>query len=157
MWKPSNSPVPPPVEAQPIPVKPPTSHQIITPANEHATIGKSLTIRGEIIGSEPLHIEGRVDGKISLEGGYLNIGPEAQVHSVVNAREVVVRGRLEGNVTVTERVDIRNGGSLTGDVVAHRVSIEDGALFKGSIDMRRNGDAEIKRNGDARFEPKPAA
>ena len=80
-------------------------------------------------------------GSIRLESSYLNIGPDATVQSNVVAREVVVRGSVIGNVNVSERIDIRNGGSLVGDVTAHSVSIEEGAYFKGSIDMRRSGSA----------------
>ncbi len=119
------------------------------PHQDVAMIGKSITITGDITGSESLHIEGRVKGNIRLEGAYLNIGPEAAVQSNISAREVVVRGTVTGNVNVSERIDIRNGGSLIGDVSAHSVSIEEGAYFKGSIDMRR---AEA-----ARPAPKPLA
>ncbi len=114
-----------------------------------AIIGKTISIAGDITGTEPLHIEGRVKGNIRLEGAYLNIGPEASVQSNISAREVVVRGSLTGNVNVSDRIDIRNGGSVVGDVSAHSVSIEEGAFFKGSIDMRR---AE-----GARHAPKPVA
>ena len=100
-------------------------------------IGKSITLTGDITGSEPLHVEGHVKGSIRLDTAYLNIGPGATVQSTVVAREVVVRGSVIGNVNVSERIDIRNGGSLVGDVTAHSVSIEEGAYFKGSIDMRR--------------------
>jgi cytoskeletal protein CcmA (bactofilin family) len=107
------------------------------PPQEVSVIGKSITITGDITGSEPLHVEGRVKGSIRFEGAYLNIGPEATVQSSITAREVVVRGSINGNVNVSERIDIRCGGSLSGDVTAHSVSIEEGAYFKGSIDMRR--------------------
>jgi cytoskeletal protein CcmA (bactofilin family) len=108
------------------------------PSQNVSVIGKSITITGDITGSEPLHVEGSVKGSIRLESAYLNIGPEAKVQSSVVAREVVVRGSVTGNVNVTERIDIRTGGSLVGDVTAHSVSIEEGAYFKGSIDMRRS-------------------
>src|ERR1700757_630668 len=86
-----------------------------------AGIGKTISITGDITGSEPLHIEGRVKGSIRLDGAYLNIGPEAALQSDISAREVVVRGSQTGNVNVSERIDIRNGGSLVGDVTAHSV------------------------------------
>lgn len=110
--------------------------RVFTPPQPVASIGKSLAIKGEITGSESLHIEGKVEGAIRLAGAYLNLGPEAVVQSNIEAREVVVRGSVMGNVNVSERIDIRSGGSLVGDVVAHSVSIEEGAYFKGSIDMR---------------------
>jgi cytoskeletal protein CcmA (bactofilin family) len=100
-------------------------------------IGKSVSIKGEISGAEAMHIDGRVEGFIRLDGAYLNIGPGAMVKANINAREIVIRGEVSGNVSTTERLDIRSGGSLVGDIVAHSVSIEEGAYFKGSIDMRR--------------------
>jgi cytoskeletal protein CcmA (bactofilin family) len=116
------------------------------PSQNVSVIGKSITVTGDITGSEPLHVEGSVKGTIRLESAYLNIGPAAKVQSSVEAREVVVRGSVTGNVNVTERIDIRSGGSLVGDVTAHSVSIEEGAFFKGSIDMRRS---ESARNNQA--------
>jgi len=100
-----------------------------------STIGKNITIHGDVTGTEALHVEGTVKGAIRLEGAYLNIGCDAKVQTIV-AREVVVRGSVTGTVTVSERIDIRSGGSVVGDVAAHSVSIEEGAYFKGSIDMR---------------------
>lgn len=148
MWKPSTVAVPTAPNAD-IPVTPPNRQPerttsslaalLTTPQPQNlASIGKSITIKGEITGSEALQIEGRVEGAIHLAGAYLNIGPDAVVHSHIQAREVVVRGEVVGNVETSERIDIRNGGSLTGDVAAKSVSIEEGAYFKGSIDMRRS-------------------
>ena len=107
-----------------------------SPQQGVSTIGKNITIHGDVTGTEALHVEGTVQGAIKLESAYLNIGPEAKVQTIV-AREVVVRGSVNGSVTVSERIDIRSGGSVVGDVAAHSVSIEEGAYFKGSIDMRR--------------------
>jgi cytoskeletal protein CcmA (bactofilin family) len=129
--------------AKPPAAPPPTSATSMAaritamPQTSVAVIGKTLSVKGEISGSGPLHIEGRVEGTIRLDGAYLNIGPEAMVKAQISAREVVVRGSVNGNVNVSERIDIRNGGSVTGDVTSHSVSIEEGAFFKGSIDMRR--------------------
>jgi cytoskeletal protein CcmA (bactofilin family) len=109
-----------------------------TPYNEPSTyIGKSLLIMGEVSGSEPIHIEGRVEGVISLPGSHISIGRDGMVLSTVQAGEVVVRGTLRGKLTASDRVEIHSGGSLIGDVAAARISIEDGAYFQGSIDMRR--------------------
>jgi cytoskeletal protein CcmA (bactofilin family) len=116
------------------------------PSQNVSVVGKSITIIGDITGSEPLHVEGCVKGSIKLESSYLNIGPDAKVQSSVEAREVVVRGSIVGNVNVSERIDIRCGGALVGDVMAHSVSIEEGAYFKGSIDMRRS---EAAKNNKA--------
>ncbi len=151
VYPPKSSPTPePPADGPRPPVESSIAARIASlPHQDVAMIGKSITITGDITGSESLHIEGRVKGNIRLEGAYLNIGPDAAVQSNISAREVVVRGSLTGNVNVSERIDIRNGGSLVGDVSAHSVSIEEGAYFKGSIDMRR---AE-----SARHSPQPVA
>lgn len=106
---------------------------------EQATIGKSLVIKGEVSGSESLYIDGRVEGSINLPGNRVTIGRNGVVAANVVAREIVVIGKLKGNLTASDRVDIRNEGSLTGDVVAQRISIEDGAFFKGGIDIRKPG------------------
>jgi cytoskeletal protein CcmA (bactofilin family) len=113
---------------------------------EQATIGRSLVIKGEVTGSEPLYIDGRVEGTINLIDNRVTIGRNGSVAANVNAKEVVVMGKLHGNVTVTDRVDIRAEGALTGDVIAHRLSIEDGAFFKGSVDLKKS---EQKMNSDA--------
>jgi cytoskeletal protein CcmA (bactofilin family) len=145
MWNPKpaypakNSPVTDPLAETPRPPESSMAARVTAlPQQNVAVIGKSITITGDITGSEPLHIEGKVKGSIRLESSYLNVGSEASVQSNVVAREVVVRGSIVGNVNVSERIDIRNGGSLVGDVTAHSVSIEEGAYFKGSIDMRRS-------------------
>jgi len=107
---------------------------------EQATIGRSLIIKGEVT--------------IILTDNRLTIGRNGSVSANVNAKEVVVMGKLHGNVQVTDRVDIRAEGSLTGDVVAHRLSIEDGAFFKGSVDLKKS---EQKMNADAAKNVKPEA
>ncbi len=109
------------------------------PPSEQATIGKSLIIKGELSGSESLYIDGKVEGSITLDGNRVTIGRNGQVHANIQAREVVVLGKVKGNIHATDRVDIRADGSLTGDVIAQRISIEDGAFFKGGIDIRKPG------------------
>jgi cytoskeletal protein CcmA (bactofilin family) len=144
-YPPKSSPTPEPVSTAPRPPEHSIAARVATlPPQNVSVIGKSITITGDITGSEPLHVEGKVKGAIRLESSYLNIGPDATVQSTVVAREVVVRGSIIGNVNVSERIDIRNGGSLVGDVTAHSVSIEEGAYFKGSIDMRRAESARQK-------------
>ncbi len=100
-------------------------------------IGKSLVIKGEVSGTEPVNLEGRIEGPVSLPHNHLNIGRDGMVMSNVDAGDVVVRGTLHGKLTASDRVEIHSGGSLMGDVVAGRITIEDGAYFQGSIDMRR--------------------
>ena len=104
---------------------------------EQATLGKGLFIKGEITGTESLYIDGKVEGAINLPGNRLTIGRNGQVSANITAREVVVLGKVKGNVSATDRVDIRAEGSLNGDVSAARISIEDGAFFKGGIDIRK--------------------
>jgi cytoskeletal protein CcmA (bactofilin family) len=112
-------------------------------AGEQATIGKSLVIKGEVSGSESLYIDGKIEGAINLPGNRVTVGRNGQVAANIMAREVVVLGKVRGNVHASDRVDIRSEGSLTGDVIAARISIEDGAFFKGGIDIRKPG-AEVK-------------
>jgi cytoskeletal protein CcmA (bactofilin family) len=116
-----------------------------TSTADQATIGKSLVIKGEVTGSESLYIDGRVEGSINLAGNRVTVGRNGVVSANINAREIVVLGKVRGNLTASDRVDIRSDGSLTGDVVAARISIEDGAFFKGGIDIRKGGQ---KPNGE---------
>jgi cytoskeletal protein CcmA (bactofilin family) len=109
------------------------------PAGEQATIGKSLVVKGELSGSESLYIDGKVEGAINLPGNRVTVGRNGQVAANIMAREIVVLGKVRGNCQASDRVDIRSEGSLTGDVVAARISIEDGAFFKGGIDIRKPG------------------
>jgi cytoskeletal protein CcmA (bactofilin family) len=102
-----------------------------------ATIGKSLVVKGEISGSESLYVDGRVEGTINLPGNRVTVGRNGQVSANITAREIIVQGKLAGNVNASDRLDVRSEGSLTGDVVAQRISVEDGAFFKGKIDIRR--------------------
>ena len=132
------------------PVEPTPVSAARTPVSnsaEQATIGKSLVIKGEVTGSESLYIDGRVEGSINLAGNRVTVGRNGVVAANINAREIVVLGKVRGNLVASDRVDIRSEGSLTGDVVAQRISIEDGAFFKGGIDIRKPGQ---KANGDAK-------
>ena len=161
MWKPTNQPTTPsrPGEpertatpAAPSAVSEPTPaaaasapRPVATSTADQATIGKSLVIKGEVTGSESLYIDGRVEGSINLSGNRVTVGRNGVVSANINAREIVVLGKVRGNLTASDRVDIRSDGSLTGDVVAARISIEDGAFFKGGIDIRKAGQ---KANGE---------
>src|SRR5438034_8167739 len=111
---------------------------------EQATIGKSLVIKGEVTGSESLYIDGKVEGAINLPGNRVTVGRNGQVAANIVAREIVVLGKVRGNCQASDRVDIRSEGSLTGDVIAARISIEDGAFFKGGIDIRKPGGTDLK-------------
>ena len=104
---------------------------------EPVSIGKSIVITGELSGDEDLTIEGRVDGKIELRDHVLTIGSNGQITAQVAAKSIIVLGQVTGNLTATEKVDIRQSGSVEGDIVAPRVAIADGSHFRGSIDMQR--------------------
>ena len=165
MWKPTNQPMTPSRPSEPErPAMPaPSASAMSEPAAapraavtsttaDQATIGKSLVIKGEVTGSESLYIDGRVEGSINLSGNRVTVGRNGVVAANINAREIVVLGKVRGNLTASDRVDIRSDGSLTGDVVAARISIEDGAFFKGGIDIRKAGQ---KPNGEE-AKPTPA-
>ena len=106
-------------------------------ARDLATLGATLTIKGQITGEEDLQIEGKVEGPISLQGHRLTVGRSARLHSEVNAREVVVYGQASGNLRAKERVEIKKDGEVIGDITTSRISIEDGAYFKGHIEIER--------------------
>jgi cytoskeletal protein CcmA (bactofilin family) len=102
-------------------------------------IGKSVVIKGELSGSEDLTIEGHVEGRIDLKDHLLTIGPNGKIKAEVFAKSVVVLGEVTGNVTASEKVDIRDNGSVDGDIASPRVAIAEGAHFRGSVDMQRQG------------------
>jgi cytoskeletal protein CcmA (bactofilin family) len=172
MWKPTNQPATPGRPAEP--ERPTTATPAATPSvsepagvvrpvattttatSDQATIGKSLVIKGEVTGSESLYIDGRVEGSINLSGNRVTVGRNGVVAANINAREIVVLGKVRGNLTASDRVDIRSDGSLTGDVVAARISIEDGAFFKGGIDIRKAGSKPEEVKTPAASAPEPA-
>ena len=125
----------------PAPPPPPASRPEVGSKQERdvVNIGKSVIIKGELSGSEDLTIEGQVEGKIELRQNILTIGPNAKIKAQVFAKAIIVQGEVHGNVSATERVDIRDNGSVDGDLSAPRVAIADGAHFRGSIDMQRQG------------------
>jgi cytoskeletal protein CcmA (bactofilin family) len=102
---------------------------------EQATIGRTVVIKGEISGSESLYIDGRVEGSLSFSDHRVTVGRNGVVAANITAREVVIMGKVTGNIQCSDRVDIRTEGSLTGDVVSHRISVEDGALLRGSVQL----------------------
>ncbi len=106
---------------------------------DFVNIGKSVVIKGELNGSEDLTIEGHVEGKIELKDHVLTIGPNGKIKAAVFAKSVIVLGEVNGNVNASEKVDIRDGGSVDGDIVSPRVAIAEGAHFLGSVDMQRKG------------------
>ena len=118
-------------------------------------IGKSVVIKGELSGSEDLTIEGQVDGKIELRQNVLTIGPNGKIKAQVFAKSVVILGEVTGNVTASEKVDIRDKGSVDGDIISPRVAIAEGSHFRGSVDMQRGGGMKAARP-EAKAEARPA-
>ncbi len=170
MWKPNQTGSPNPTPT-PEPARPATPHasnfETPTPtpragapsgtsaAADQATIGKSLVVKGEVTGSESLYIDGKVEGAINLSGNRVTVGRNGQVAANISAREVVVLGKVRGNINASDRVDIRSEGSLTGDVSAQRISIEDGAFFKGGIDIRKPGGPNEQKSNSVVTDHKP--
>jgi cytoskeletal protein CcmA (bactofilin family) len=112
------------------PVKPATSPM------DQAHIGRSLVIKGEVSGSEALFIDGRVEGTVSFPDNRVTIGRNGTVAANITAKEVVIMGKVQGNVDCADRLDIRNEGMLAGDVITHRISVEEGAILKGGVEVR---------------------
>jgi cytoskeletal protein CcmA (bactofilin family) len=167
MWKrdesvkPSTLPAPQP-GAQGGQSAPPAGHGPDADARRHVegrdvlNIGKSVVIKGELNGSEDLTVEGSVDGTIELKEHVLTIGPHGQIKAEIFAKAVIVLGKVTGNVTASEKVDIRDNGSVDGNIVSPRVAIAEGAHFRGSVDMQHK--AESARPADPpKAEAKPAA
>ena len=111
---------------------------------EFAHIGKSVIIKGELSGSEDLYVDGQVEGNIELAGNRLIIGPHGQVRANVNAKGVIVQGKLDGNIRASERAELTKSAVVSGDIVTQRVAIEEGAYFKGKVDIQREG---VKTDG----------
>lgn len=103
-----------------------------------AHIGKSVVIKGELSGSEDLYLDGEVEGSVELRDHNLTVGPNGHVKANINAKEVVIQGKVDGNVSATERVELRKSAVLVGDIVTRRIVIEDGAYFKGGIDIGKS-------------------
>jgi cytoskeletal protein CcmA (bactofilin family) len=103
-------------------------------SNAAACISQGIKIKGEVTGSEDLFVDGQVDGKLSLTNGSLTIGPNGRVKADVIAREVIVRGHVEGKVSAREKLQIGSTGQITGEVQTDRLAIEDGALLRGKVE-----------------------
>ncbi len=135
----TEAPAAPPVPSAASPVVPfsaPSAARLGSPnARSSARLGASLEIKGQITGAEDLQIDGKVDGPISLNGHELTVGSTARLNSEIHAGEVVVYGKVVGNLHARGRVDIKKDGSIIGDISSARISIEDGAHFKGRIEI----------------------
>jgi cytoskeletal protein CcmA (bactofilin family) len=139
------SPVPPPVTA---PLRAAEPVREGARSSEVATIGKSVVVKGELSGSEDLVVDGEVEGSIALRGQSLTIGANGRVRANIEARNVILHGRVDGDIHASDRVELRKSASLSGDITTARISIEDGAFFKGTIDIQKPEPA-------AKIEPRP--
>jgi cytoskeletal protein CcmA (bactofilin family) len=157
MWnKREDPPAPRPASASPAPVPVPEIKKEPTPVSSTpfrspesdsrntATIGKAVKVVGQIFTKEDLYVDGDVEGTIESQDNKVTIGPNGRVQASIKARDVIILGQVQGNVETSDKVDIRKDAKLVGDITTSRISIEDGALFKGSIDIKK-------------AEPKPAA
>jgi cytoskeletal protein CcmA (bactofilin family) len=108
------------------------------PSSGLAQIGKSVVIKGELSGSEDLYIDGHVEGSIALKSHSLTVGPNGQVKASIDAKGVVVQGKLEGNIQAADRVELRKSAVVAGDIATQRISIEEGAFLKGKVEVNRN-------------------
>ena len=113
-----------------------------------AHIGKSVVVKGELSGSEDLYLDGEVEGSVELRDHSLIIGPHGRVRANVHARDIVVHGKVEGNCRGTERVELKKSAVLMGDISTQRIVIEDGAFFKGSIDIQKETAAKPESKRD---------
>jgi cytoskeletal protein CcmA (bactofilin family) len=171
MWKRDEAvkPPTPPTPAAPAVATTPASPAVASHSEVRAAgardvvhIGKSVVIKGELNGSEDLTIEGHVEGKIELRDHVLTIGPNGKIRASVFAKSVIVVGDVVGNITCSEKVDLRDNGSVDGDIIAPRVAIAEGAHFRGSVDMKKAAAAgakpEVKAAEPPKAEPpKPSA
>jgi len=119
-----------------------------TPSGSTARLGASLHVKGEISGNEDLHIDGSVEGLVQLEDRKLTVGASAKLTADVVAREVVVYGTVKGNLRARDRIEIKKDGSVVGDLTTARIMIEDGAYFKGSIEIDRTGSSSTDHDLD---------
>jgi cytoskeletal protein CcmA (bactofilin family) len=145
MWKKDDMPA---QDAAPrAPQTPRTDRADSPPApGERAAIGRSITIKGEVTGDEDLLIQGRVDGSVDLKQHSVTVGPEGEVKANIRARIVTVEGKVEGNIGADEQIILRSAARVVGDIAAPRIVLEDGAQFRGGVDMG-DGAADKRRSG----------
>ena len=124
-----------------------------SPSAEQTRIGSSVVVKGEVSGSESLYISGRIEGTVNFADNRVTIAPNGSVAANISAGEVVILGKVQGNIQCSVRLEIRSEGSLTGDVVTQRISVEDGAALKGSVQVR----AVEHQNDRPNRQPKAAA
>jgi cytoskeletal protein CcmA (bactofilin family) len=158
---PTPAPKPPAQAPTAAPAYPP-SRTMETPKMESyradvAHIGKSVIIKGELSGSEDLYLDGEVEGSIDLRNQSLIVGPNSRVRANVFAKEVAIHGKVDGNVTATSKVELKKSAVLNGDIRTQRIVIEDGAFFKGSIDIQKGEPAKTQPAATVASTPAPSA
>ena len=137
-----------PERTAPVPAFGPTgATKSFSPSPEQATIGRSIVIKGEVSGAETLYVDGRIEGTINMPESRVTVGRNGVIIAAVSAREVVVMGKIEGDLIVGDRVDIRSDGSVTGDIHAQRLTIEEGAFLKGGIDLGKSDKKDSGKPG----------
>lgn len=141
-------PAPQPTPRVEIPMPEPITKSPVPPApgSQQTFLGRSMTVRGQFSGNENLLIEGQVEGTITLDDYVVTVGTNGQVKAEIHARQVVVLGAVTGNISAQEKVEIRRSGHVVGDLLAGAVAIEEGAYFKGSIEILREGEREASRS-----------
>jgi len=156
--RPSGAPVPPTAAANPEPATAPAANR---PAASDAirgvaAIGKSVIIKGQILSREDLYLDGEMEGTVEVPENRLTIGPHAKLQASIRAKEVVVLGNVNGNVEASEKIDIRKDAKLVGDIKTGGIVIEDGAYFKGSIDIVREAKPAARPVQQPQAAPQPA-
>lgn len=134
----------------------PSAHTPVTTREQCATIGSSITIRGDLSGEEDLLIQGRVEGKIDLKQHKVTIGKDGHIKADIYAKTVVIEGEVNGNIFSDEQLIIRKSGRVRGNIVSPRVTLEDGAKFKGSIDMDQKPAEHPRSSNEMPGQAKPA-
>jgi cytoskeletal protein CcmA (bactofilin family) len=134
-----------------------------TQKTEFAHIGKSVIIKGELSGSEDLYVDGVVEGTIQLQSNNLVIGPNGQVRASIHAKGVAVQGKVEGNIRATERTELRKSAAVVGDIFTQRIAIEEGAYFRGKVDIQRDAPkpvavapSKVESPAEAKITPAPS-
>jgi len=122
---------------------------------DQANIGRTLVIKGEVSGAESLFVDGRVEGTISFPDNRVTVGRNGNVTANITAKEVVIMGKVQGNVECADRLDVRSEGVLAGDVITHRISIEEGAILKGGVEVRNPEKKDQKTQVQAQVQNKP--
>lgn len=163
MWKrkeeeeAENGPVRPQSGFSGVPQGRPEAPRMTAPVGGPAHLGRSVVIKGELTGSEDLYVDGTVEGTIQLPGSNLMVGPNGRVRAGIHASGVIIEGKVDGDIEASERVELRKTAVLMGSIVTQRVVIEDGAYFKGGVDVKKAAPAPVQPRPEARQEPVRAA